>query len=480
MFNLKDFAMTHHPPAHAPQSGADPGPGSPGRWLALGLLGLAQLMLILDITVVNIALPDLSTDVGLGSALSGWAITAYAIPFAGLMLLGGRSADLFGSRRVFLAGLIVFTLSSLAAGLATDATMLLLARAAQGAGAAFLSPAALSTVMKLFVGEERPRALAVWGAIGGTGAAVGVLLGGLLTAGPGWRWIFFVNVPVGVLVALLVPLLVPAAKGIGGARLDLTGAILATVATASLVYGITLAGSGAEWLLPLGIALVLFAAFVLVERQSVNPLIDLKLLARRPIQAGAFLILVATGLLVGSFFLLSFVLQARLSWTALDTGLGFLPVAVATIIGAHLAGQLIGHLGGRLVAAAGLLLAAAGMGVAVFQIDAPLLLIGSVALVALGLGATFVAATTTAMSHAGAHETGIVSGFVNTFHEFGGAIGVAVLSAVSALSLMAPEQPAGFTAAFAVAAAVALAAALISGLLVPAGRPAPGTARFVH
>lgn len=469
----------HHSHIIAPDAASDE-PALRGRWLALALLCLAQFMLILDVTVINVALPELSRDINLAPASAAWAIAAYAIPFAGLMLLGGRAADLLGSRRVFMAGLGVFVLASLAAGFATDALMLLVARAVQGVGAAFLSPAALSTVTRLFSGHSRHRALAVWGAIGGTGAAAGVLLGGLLTAGPGWRWIFFVNVPIGILVALLVPLVVPASRGLGDGKFDAIGAILATLGTASLVVGITQIGSGGNWMVSVGAAVLLLGAFALRERLTAKPLIDLRLLARRPIQAGALLMLVATGLLVGSFFLLSFALQSRFGWTALDTGLGFLPVAVATIVGAHLAGHAVGHLGGRVVAVAGLVIAAAALGFAVMQLGAPILLIAAVATTALGLGAVFVSATTTAMAHTGAHETGVVSGLVNTFHELGGAMGAAILATVAATSLAAPQVAGGFVDALMLSALVAGAAALIALLVVPGGKPAPGAPRFVH
>ena len=472
--------MNHHPSHIADHHVSPDEPTAPGRWLALALLCLAQFMLILDVTVINVALPELSRDINLAPASAAWAIAAYAIPFAGLMLLGGRSADLLGSRRVFMAGLGVFVLASLAAGFATDATMLLAARAVQGIGAAFLSPAALSTVTRLFTGQSRHRALAVWGAIGGSGAAVGVLLGGLLTAGPGWRWIFFVNVPIGILVAVAVPLVVPANRGLGDGKFDVIGAILATLGTASLVFGITEIGSGGNWMVFVGAAVVILAAFAARESFAAKPLIDLRLFARRPIQAGALLMLVATGLLVGSFFLLSFALQSRFGWTALDTGLGFLPVAVATIIGAHLAGHAVGHLGGRSVAVAGLSVAAAALAFAVTQLGAPMQLIAAVAITALGLGAVFVSATTTAMAHTGPNETGVVSGLVNTFHELGGAMGAAILAAVAAASLAAPQIADGFVDALMLSALIAGVTALLALIVVPGGKPAPGAPRFVH
>jgi EmrB/QacA subfamily drug resistance transporter len=472
--------VNHHPSPAADHYAVPDDAEIPGRWLALALLCLAQFMLILDVTVINVALPDLSRDIGLAPTNSAWTIAAYSIPFAGLMLLGGRAADLLGSRRVFLAGLVIFTLASLAAGFASDATMLLAARAAQGVGAAFLSPSALSTVTRLFTGHSRHRALAVWGAIGGTGAAVGVLLGGLLTAGPGWRWIFFLNVPIGILVAVAVPLVVPASRGLGDGKFDVTGAILATLGTASLVVGITQIGSDGNGPLFVGGGVALLGAFAAVERFTAKPLVDLRLLARRPIQAGALLMLVATGLLVGSFFLLSFALQGRFGWTALDTGLGFLPVAVATIVGAHLAGRAVGHLGGRIVAVSGLVIAAASLAYASTELGSPMLLITAVAATALGLGGVFVSATTTAMAHAGPHEIGVVSGLVNTFHELGGAMGAALLAVIAAVSLAAPEVANGFVDALMLSAAVAGVTAVLAIIVVPGGKPAPGAPRFVH
>jgi len=472
--------MNHHLAAEAHHPSAPEDAPASGRWFALALLCLAQFMLILDVTVINVALPDLSRDIGLPPTSAAWTIAAYAIPFAGLMLLGGRSADLLGSRRVFMAGLIVFTVASFAAGFATDATMLLAARAAQGVGAAFLSPSALSTVTRLFTGRSRHRALAVWGAIGGSGAAVGVLLGGLLTAGPGWRWIFFVNVPIGILVAMAVPLVVPAGRGLGDGKFDVIGAILATLGTASLVIGITQIGSLGNGMLFIGAAIVILGVFAAVESFAAKPLVDLRLLTRRPIQAGALLMLVVTGLLVGAFFLLSFALQSRFGWTALDTGLGFLPVAVATIVGAHLAGHAVGHLGARVVAVAGLVIAAASLAFATTALGSPMLLIASVATTALGLGTVFVSATTTAMAHAGPHETGVVSGLVNTFHELGGAMGAAILAAIAAASLAAPSIANGFIDALTLSAIVAGATAVLAIIVVPGGKPAADAPRFVH
>src|ERR671919_2141392 len=300
----------------------------PRRWRALVLLCLAQFMVILDITVVNVALPTIGGDLSLDRAALTWVVTAYTLCFGGLMLLGGRLADLLGRRRMFLAGLTTFTLASLGAGLAGDGTALVAARALQGVGAALLSPAALSVITTTFQGRERYRALGVWGALGGAGAAVGVLLGGTLTSGPGWPWVFFVNVPVGVLVAVAVPATVATSPRSSVRGVDLPGALAVTAAAGLLIYGLVQAGDtgwgAAGTLLPLGLGLLLLGGFLVVERTVAAPLVDLRLLAL----------------------------------TARGTGLVFLPVAVATIIGAHAAAHLVTRLGGRPVAAAGFALAA--------------------------------------------------------------------------------------------------------------------------
>lgn len=445
------------------------------RWRALALLCVAQFMVILDVTVVNVALPELAADLRLDRAALTWVVTAYTLCFGGLMLLGGRLADLLGRRAVFLTGLALFTAASLAAGLAGDATVLIGARAAQGVGAALLSPAALSIITTTFHGAERHRALGVWAALGGAGAAAGVLVGGLLTSGPGWQWVFYVNVPVGVLVAALVPATVAAAPRLAG-RLDVPGALLATAASAALIYGLVRAGEDG-WLYAVGAAVLLYAAFVAVERRLPAPLVRPGLLAQRPMAAGVATMLAASALLISGFFLSSLLLQHQLGLTALATGLLFLPVAVATGAGAHLAGRLVRGAGARPVAAAGFGVAAAGYAL-LSQVDADSgawtgVLPGFV-LAALGLGAGFVTATTTALTRVAPHDAGVASGAVNTAHELGAALGVAAVSAIAGASAEAATGPAttgGFTDAFLACAAASAVAALVLTALLPAGKP---------
>lgn len=471
--------MTTHP-SHAQT--ADQTRAEPRRWLALAALSVAQFMLILDVTVVNVALPDIRTDLGLSREALTWVVTAYALAFGGLMLLGGRLADLFGARRLLMTGLAIFTAASLVSGLAADAGVLLAGRAAQGVGAALLSPAALSVVTTSFHGRQRNRALGIWAALGGTGSAVGVLLGGALTAGPGWPWIFFVNVPVGVAVLVALPALVPARPSIARQRVDLAGALLVTAATAALIYGLNAAGDNG-WatpsvLAPIGASAVLYVAFVLVERRVRAPLMQVRMLTHRPVATGTLLMLVASALLIASFFLGSFALQHHYAYSALATGLAFLPVAVGTIIGAQAGSHLVGHVGGRPIAVAGLVIAAAGAAIAAYSTGATSLTAG-IAVSATGLGATFVAATTTALAQVDHAHAGLASGIVNTSHELGGALGVATVSSLAAASLTATTAS-GFTTAFTFSAVAAVAAAVVAAAFAPGGKPPAGVMPHAH
>jgi EmrB/QacA subfamily drug resistance transporter len=319
--------------------------------MVLVSLCLAQFMLIVDITVVQVALPTIGAELTLDRGALTWVVTAYTLCFGGLMVLGGRLADAFGARRTLLAGLALFTAASLMCGLAGSGAVLIAGRALQGVGAALLSPAALAVITSTFHGPRRGRALGVWAAIGGTGAALGVLLGGVLTAGPGWAWVFFVNVPIGLLVLAALAAVVPATPGRPD-RLDVPGALTVTAATALLIYGLVTAGD-AGWgaagtVLPLLGAVLLYVLFVLVERSVRSPLMRAETLARRPVISGTFVMLVATGLMLGLFFVSSLYLQHVQGFSALETGLLFFPVAIAITIGAQLGGP-----GSRLAVSSG-------------------------------------------------------------------------------------------------------------------------------
>lgn len=445
------------------------------RWKILGFLGVAQLMLILDVTVVAIALPHIQSDLGLSREALTWTVSAYTLTFGGLMLLGGRLADIFGARRVLLIGLTLFTAASLMAGFSTSAETLLLGRVGQGAGAALLSPAALSLVVSLFQGEERNRALGVWSALGGGGAALGVLIGGILTAGPGWEWVFWVNVPIGLVILVALTKMLPTGlTSLTDRRLDVLGAVLVTASSVVLIYAFVGAGETGWFAARTGVLVAAsaigFALFVAWQRTTATPLMDVRLLARRPVATGTFLIFVATALMVAVFFLGTFYFQHGLGYGPMRAGLLFLPVALATMAGAQLTGRLLARLGVRTLAVSVLGLAAAGMAIPALSLHVGWALIG-VVIAAAGTGALFVVASATALGQVAPHEAGIASGIVSTSHELGASIGASVISSVAAVSLTGATND-GFTRGFAVAAIAAAASALIALALTPGPQPA--------
>jgi EmrB/QacA subfamily drug resistance transporter len=447
----------------------------PRRWRTLGLLGVAQLMLILDVTVVAVALPDIAADLGLGRQPLTWVVSGYTLAFGGLLLLGGRAADLFGARRLVVAGLALFAGASLLAGLAPTGWALLAGRVLQGLAAAVLSPSALSLVVTMFDGAERDRALGIWSALGGGGAALGLLLGGSLTAGPGWPWVFFVNVPVGLLLGFGLHRTLPRdAVGRSRGRLDLLGAALVTAATGTLIYALIQAGDRGWTSATTGVlaatAVGLYLAFVVRVRRAAHPLMKLNLLVRRPVAVGTLLVLVATALMITVFFLGSFYFQGYRGYNALQTGLLFLPVALATMAGSAIAGRALARLRPRLLGTAGLLIGGTGMWVAA-SVDRPVAMVAAIALAAAGTGAVFVVASATALGQVGPHEAGVASGIVSTFHEFGASLGAAVVSSIAAASLSGASS-AGFSRGFTAAALVAAAAAVVT-LAVAPGRQAP-------
>jgi EmrB/QacA subfamily drug resistance transporter len=460
---------------HEPQESADP-----RRWKALAAISVAQFMLILDLTVVNIALPDLGADLDLSRTALTWAISVYGLLFGGLLLLGGRLADAFGARPMMLTGLVIFTLASLASGLAQNETLLIGGRVGQGAGAALLSPAALAAITTGFHGQERNKALSVWASLGGIGFTAGVLIGGLLTSGPGWRWVFFINVPVGVVLLAAIRAVVPPRRHPDRAdrRVDVLGAVTVTAATGSFIYSMINAGDAGwadlETLLPIAAAIVGYGVFMVVERTVPTPLLHPSLLSRRPITTGAFLMLVAAGVTIADLFLGSQYLQHLRGRSALETGLFFLPPALALRIGAIAAGRLVGTIGTRPVAVVALALVAIGNALLIgVSADGNVYLeaLPGTFLFALGGGPLFVAATTSALGRVSQHEAGLVSGIVQTFNPLGAAICVAVASTVAAAGLTGTPSIDGFTDAFTVFTVAAAVAAVASFRLVPSGTP---------
>lgn len=456
-------------------------------WTSLVLLSIAQFMVILDVTVVNVALPSIGRALSFHPADLQWVVTAYVLFTGGLLLLGGRAADVLGRRSVFLTGLGIFTASSLASGLAPSATALIISRGAQGLGAALLTPGALATITSAYTGAQRTTALTVWGAIGGIGAAAGQVLGGVLTTALGWRSVFFINVPVGLVVAFLALRAIPADPRTRADRrqLDLLGALTVVAGLVLLVYAVE--GTGEHgWgsphtLVPLAVAAALLAAFVAVERRVRQPLVPPSIWRVRSLVAGIALMFGATGLLVGTFFLNSLYLQRELGQSALETGIAFLPITVVLGIGSHLASRFIRQVGSRTIGVAGLLSIAAGallLSIAPDHASYATELLPGFLVIGLGVGLAFPAASITTMSDVEEANAGLASGLMTTGHELGAALGVATLSAVATGS--GGSFAAGYGNGFLIAAGVAVAMAMIAFLAVPSVRPAGDARLAVH
>jgi len=419
-----------------------PASGETNRWLVLVIVCLAQFMVVLDATVVNVALPSIQSDLGFSAANLQWVINSYTLVFGGFLLLGGRAGDLFGRRKLFLWGVTIFSAASLLNGLATSDTWLVAARALQGLGGALVSPAALSIITTTFAeGEDRTKALGVWSAIAAGGAAFGLLLGGILTDLLSWEWIFFVNVPVGIATAMLAIRYVPESKAVpsGHTGVDLPGAVTVTAGLVILVYAIVKAedfGWGSGRTLGLAaVAIALLAAFVMIERRSRSPLIRLGIFRIRSLAGGNLVLLLVVGGLFAFFFFSSLYVQQILGYSPLEAGLAFLPVTIGIGIGAGIAQQLVKRIGVRATAALGMLIAAFGLylfsGVSV---DGTYLndVLPAVIPQSVGMGLFFVPITLIATTNVGDEDAGLASGLFNTAQQVGGALGLAVLSTVAA------------------------------------------------
>lgn len=450
-------------------------------WTILVLLCVAQFMVILDVTVVNVALPSIRTALHFAPQDLQWVVSAYVLMTGGLLLLGGRMADLVGRRRVFLIGLVVFTGASLASGLAPTAASLIASRAAQGLGAALLSPAALSIITTTYINEQRTTALSVWGAIGAGGAAAGVLLGGMLTTWFGWRSVFFINVPVGLVAVALTLRLVPAARASARSLLDLDLPGALTVVSGLVVLAYALEGTTTEgWtsartLVLLAISGGLLAAFVAIERGAQRPLVPTAIWRVRSLVSSATIMLGTTGILVGTFFLNSLLFQNVLGASALETGLAFLPLVIVIGIAAHVGPRLLMRFGARIVVVGGLALIAAGdllltrtPANAAYATD----LLPGFLLLGFGVGLTFVSISVTAMSEIYDERAGLASGLMTSAHELGAAFGVAIFSAVALGSAATGTAFARSYGKGALAGAlIAVVLALFAGVAVPTFRP---------
>ncbi|HEX3909797.1 MAG TPA: MFS transporter [Solirubrobacteraceae bacterium] len=455
------------------------------RGVLLGLVCLAQLMVILDVSIVNVALPSIKGGLHFSTTGLQWVVNAYTLTFAGFLLLGGRAADLLGRRSVFLAGTALFGLASLVCALADSSTLLVAARALQGIGGAVISPASLAIITTSFAeGSERNKALGVWGAMGGVGGSLGALLGGVLTQGLGWPAIFLVNVPIGLVVLALGPKLIPEGRSeLGHKHFDVLGAGLVTGALTALVYGVvrtdTLSWGAPGVLVPLAIGLALLAAFAFVEgRVALAPLVPLSIFRRKRLRAANLVMFLLYSAVFAMWFFLSLYLQQVLHYDALKAGFSFVPMTLAVVLGTILAPRLTARLGEGRVLALGMLLSAAGLllltGVRPGDGYLASVLPGGV-LSALGLGLSLVPATIAAVSGVPSDESGLASGLLNSSRLIGGALGLAVLSTIAAsqthgdLSAGASSASAltsGFQLAFATSAGLSLLGALLALFLL--------------
>ncbi|NHC22343.1 MFS transporter [Nocardioides sp. IC4_145] len=440
---------------------------------ALVLISVAQLMVVLDASIANIALPYIGADLDIGEANLTWIVTGYALAFGGLLLLGGRLGDLYGRRRIFILGLLVFSVASLLGGFATNEPLLLGARGLQGLGAALASPAALALITTTFpAGPKRNRAFAVYAAMSGAGAAVGLILGGWLTGLDsvfgidsllgvdlnGWRLTFLINVPIGIAAALLAPRFLPESESHPG-QLDVPGALAGTLGLLALVFGFTRAGEEAHgWGDPTTIAslaagVVLLVVFAVVESRVSHPLLPVRILQSRTRATSFVVMMLVPAAMFAMFYFLSLFIQQVVGYSPLRTGFAFLPFSLGIVLGAGISSNLVSRIDARYIAGTGTLMAAIALfGFSRLDVDdsASALLqaaaanghVGSdlnywtslfpfIVLMAVGMGLTFVPMTLTAVHHVKAEDSGIGSGVLNTMQQVGGALGLAVLSTVS-------------------------------------------------
>jgi len=453
------------------------------KWLALALLCTVQFMVVLDIAIVNVALPSIQTDLGFSQENLQWVISAYALLFGGFLLLGGRAADLLGRRRIFLVGLAVFTVASLLSGLAWSEGALIGARAVQGLGAAIISPAALSILMTTFAqGKERNTALGAWGAVGAFGAVAGVLLGGVLTDLLSWQWIFFVNVPVGLAALAITPLLISESRDANARSFDVPGAVLVTSGLVVLVYAITQAndyGWGSAKTIGLFAASVaLIAGFLGWEARSKDPLMPFSIFRLRTLVGANVAALILGTAMFGMFLMLTLYMQQVLGYSPMRTGVGYLAVAGTAIVWSALAAQLVTRIGVKPVLVVGMTALTAGL-VYFTQVSVDGSYLGDLLpgflLISVGIGFSFVPISIAALAGVKDAEAGLASGLFNTSQQIGGALGIAALSSIATSTTSNEVQGGtvlnlaltdGFRAAFIGGAGVALVGILVALFVV--------------
>ncbi|MFF4538387.1 MFS transporter [Streptomyces aureus] len=452
---------------------------APPTWMVIALACAGQFLVVLDVSVVNVALPSMRTDLGLSASGLQWVVNAYSIAFAGFMLLGGRAGDLYGRKRMFLVGLALFTLASAAGGLAQEGTQLLLARAAQGLGAAVLAPSTLTILTSAVPeGAARARAIATWTAVGAGGGAAGGLVGGLLVDGLSWRWVLLINVPVGALVLAGAAYLLVESRAGDRRRLDLPGAVLVTAGLATLAYGIVQTEAegwaAPRTLVPLCAGVALIGLFLAVEARTAAPLMPLKLLRLRSVASANSAMFVSGSAMFCMWFFMTLYAQNVLGYSPLDAGLALVPSSLAVVVGSKSAPRLMPVVGARNTAVLGTLLAAAGFfWQSAMTADGPFLtaimLPGVLMMAGAGLAATPLASLAT--SGAAPEDAGVVSGLVNTSRVMGGSLGLAIMSTIAASrtgdSVSGEDLTAGYALAFRVSGVMLLAGALLMLLWLP-------------
>ena len=452
----------------------------PRRWLILAVVGAAFFMTILDVAIVNVAIPSIENDLHITESTVQWVVTAYAITFGGFLLLGGRVADLLGRRLIFMIGLTLFTVASLTCGLSGSAMMLIISRTVQGLGAAIISPAALSIVTTTFrEGAERNKALGIWGALGGSGAAAGVLFGGILTKYLGWEWIFFVNIPVGAAVLLLTRPIIPESHAeMGHRRFDASGAITITSSLALLVYAIARApfvGWGSFRTIGLlVVSAALLAAFIFVEERTPHPLVPFGIFRNRSVTAANIVGVLMGAVIFSNFFILTLYVQQVLGWSALKTGLTFLATAGTVPIWAGVSQNLVTRFGPRPVMTLGLTIAGLTvLGYTRLPLDGHYWpdLMPFYLTFAVGLAFTFIPVSIAAFVGVAPQQAGLASGLLNTAQQIGGAIGVALTATIFTSQAKAGHFTkeafvSGYHWAFAALVGIAFAGAVASFVLL--------------
>ncbi len=469
-------AKAHAPSLYTPRA----------KNLALMLLAMTQFVIVIDASIVNVALPSIGAALHFSRDDLSWVVNAYTLTFGGFLLLGGRLADLLGRRRMFMLGLIVFSLASLAGGLAQSEAWLIIARAIQGLGAAIVSPAALSIITTTFAeGAERNRALGIWGAVAGLGGAAGVLLGGILTSGLSWRWVLFVNVPIGLIAATLAPRLLLESRAENGTEgFDIPGAVTVTAGLALLVYtvvdAVNVGWGSTGTLLRLAGSAVLLVAFVVIESRQRHPLMPFSIFRLRTLRGADIVGLLIGMSLFSMFFFISLYLQDVLGFSPIKAGVSYLPLAGGIVLAAGAASRLTTRVGFKPTLIAGLLFIA---GALLWFSRVPALggsfaadVLGPSLLAAIGLGLAFVSVTIAAVTGTKPHEAGLASGLINTAQQVGGALGLAILATVansrtqslfhSGVHSTAIALTKGFDRAFLVGAGFAIAGAILAAVLI--------------